>query len=165
MNRAKQGAKLEVFVEKLFKDMGKVRVRRNVQYSIRGVVSKKRMRAQIDVEYWDLLGKTIVECKYYVWDVPKNDVETFHERAKKVIHSKAVMITNSNYTNDAKKFARRKGIKLIDGEELKKMDHDRLSIPGMVLDRLGKRKSLDDQIRDVNMRKYKKYHSSRTYTI
>ena len=165
MNTTKQGAKLEIYVEQLFKDMGKIRVRRNVQYNVNGVVSKRKKRAQIDVEYWDLLGKTIVECKYYSNNVSKSDVEEFYERASKIDHSRAIMITNQGYTNAAKKFARKKMIKLIDGDKLRRMDHNRLSIPGMVMDKLGKRKSLDDQIKEVDVRKYRKHYSSKDYII
>ena len=45
------------------------------------------------------------------------------------------------------------------------MDYERLSIPEMVMDQLGKRKSLEEQIKDVDLRKYGKYHSARQYSL
>ena len=54
MNTTKKGAKLEIYVEQLFKDLCKIKVRRNVIYNCKGVVTRRKRRAQIDVEYWDV---------------------------------------------------------------------------------------------------------------
>lgn len=165
MNRTKQGAKLEIYVEELFKGLCKLRVKRNVVYTQHGLITKRRKRAQIDVEYWDLGGKTIVECKYYSNNVPKEDVEEFYQRSRKVRHNQRMMITNKGYTKGAEAQAKKRSIKLVDGMKLKKLDYGRLSMIGMVMDQLGRRKSLEDQIKDVDLRKYGKYHSARRYTI
>ena len=165
MNLKKQGAKLEIYVEQLFKDMCKFRVRRNVVYSINGRFTKRRRQAQIDVEFWDLLGKTIVECKYYDGNVSARDVREFNERKKKVFHNHAMMISNSDYTESAKELANKYGIKLVNGEQLRQMDYERLTLIEMVIDNMGKRKGLEDQIKDIDLRKYRGHYSVKQYIL
>ncbi|MBS1266727.1 MAG: hypothetical protein MAG795_00696 [Candidatus Woesearchaeota archaeon] len=166
MNTTKKGAMLEIYVKQLFKDLCKLKVRRNVQYRCKGVLTNKNKRAQIDVEFWDLKGKTIVECKYYGSSkVSVTDVDEFYQRSKLVRHTRKIMVTNTCYTQGAVNTAKEHGIRLIDADQLKKMDYERLSLVGMIKDRLGKRKSLDEQIKDADLRNYGEYYSAKQYLV
>ena len=167
-NTTKQGAKLEVYVEQLFKDFCKVRVKRNVVYSCRGVLTRRKRRAQIDVEYWDLHGKTIVECKYYnSTNVSLEDVEEFKKRSERVRHNHAIMVTNTDYTYSARMLAKKYGIRIVNGRKLENMSYERLGLAAIVRQRLGRRKSLEEEIRgvDLNKHEYSAYHSSRQYSL
>ena len=66
----KKGDSLEIFVEHLFRDLGKRRVRRDRTYK------KKGYRAQIDVVF-GLCRPTFVECKHYSSHVPYSEFMKF----------------------------------------------------------------------------------------
>ncbi len=170
MNTTLQGSVLEIYAAQLFSDQGKLRVRRNVLYEQKVLFRNplKRGRggnkivAQIDVEYWDLAGKTIVECKHYPGgEVGLEEVVEFYVRGKIVEHNHYLMITTGTYTESSRKMGKKLGIKLVDHDGLEKMDYERLSIMGMLRANLGKRPSLEEQLRKVHTRGYDTHQYSR----
>jgi len=72
--RAKaKGLALEIRVERIFKDLGKWNVRRDVK-----VTDRHGNHSQIDLVF-GLFRKTFVECKNYKGSVPLADVAKFKE--------------------------------------------------------------------------------------
>ncbi|OGM02092.1 hypothetical protein A3K72_00065 [Candidatus Woesearchaeota archaeon RBG_13_36_6] len=154
-NTTTKGRKLEVYVEQLFKDLGKWFVKRNVYYSFRSVLRDRVVRrVQVDVQYYDLYGKTIVECKHYdVWRVSAQAVEDFDDTVRLVKPSNALLITNSSLTREAQGLAEEYGIQVYDGEGLKMLDQERQGLRGI-------RKTLEEQLKDVDLRRYPREHYS-----
>lgn len=149
------GTKFEIFVEQLFKDLGKIRVKRNVQYHLQKRFSKKTMKiVQIDVQFYDWFGKYIVECKYLNNGNVNDDVVN---KVKKNLGylglEKAIIATNQDFHIQAKRLAKKYRIKLYNKKTLEKLDYDRLSLAGMLFYKIKKR-NLEDQIRKINPRKY-----------
>jgi Zn-dependent peptidase ImmA (M78 family) len=75
----------------------------------------------LTIEVWPLGAKNytlliIVECKSYSHRVPVNDVEEFHSKISQVAGSKGILITDSLFQEGAFKFARSKGLMLIQVE-------------------------------------------------
>jgi hypothetical protein len=172
MNTTLKGSVLEIYAAQLFRDQGKIGVRRNVLYEEKALFRNplkrgrggKKIVAQIDVEYWDLAGKTIVECKHYPGgQVGLEEVVEFYVRGKIVEHSHFLMITTGTYTESSRKMGKKLGIKLVDRGGLEKMDYERLSIIGMLKANLGRRPSLEEQLRKVNLRDYSRHEYSRQY--
>jgi hypothetical protein len=174
MNTTLQGSVLEIYAEHLFRDQGKLRVRRNILYEqvplFRNPIKKekqgKKIVAQIDVEYWDLMGKTIVECKHYPGgQVGIEEVVEFYVRGRIVEHDNSMMITTGTYPASSRKMGKKLGIKMVDREGLEKMDYERLSIMGMIKANMGKRPSLEQQLSNVSLRGYDTHQYSRQYKL
>jgi len=174
MNTTLQGSVLEIYAEHLFRDQGKIRVRRNILYEqtplFRNPLKKgkqgRKIVAQIDIEYWDLSGKTIVECKHYPGgQVGIDEVVEFYARGRIVDHDHSIMITTGAYTESSMRMGKKLGIKLVDREGLEKMDYERLSIMGMIKANMGKRPSLEEQLRSVSLRGYDTHQYSKQYKL
>jgi hypothetical protein len=174
MNTTAKGGALEIYAEHLFRDQGKIGVRRNILYEqtplFRNPLKKERQGvkivAQIDVEYWDLTGKTIVECKHYPGgQVGLEEVVEFYARGRIVDHEHSLMITTGTYAESSKRMGKKLGIRLVDKEGLEKMDYERLSIMGMIKANMGKRPSLEEQLRNVSLRGYDTHQYSRQYKL
>lgn len=118
-----RGAAFEKWVEKLYDELGKLNVRRDVR-KLKGT-KHGDVRSQFDVVY-GLVSKTYVECKYHEEDgkVPLQDVSTFAAKLK--LHGiptrKGVMVTNTEYDTRARAYACKKGITLVDRDRLARMD-------------------------------------------
>ncbi len=174
MNTTAKGSVLEIYAAHLFRDQGKLRVRRNILYEQKPLLRNplkrekqgRRIVAQIDVEYWDLAGKTIVECKHYPGgQVGLEEVVEFYARGKIVDHSHSLMITTGTYTESSRRMGKKLGIRLVDRKGLEKLDYERLSIMGMIEANLGKRPSLEEQLRNVSLRGYSTHQYSRQYKL
>jgi len=175
MNTTQKGSTLEIYVAQIFKDQGKLRVRRNVLYEpkalLQNPLKKKggydpKILAQVDVEYWDLTGKTIVECKHYPGgQVGIEELVGFYARGRVVDHNHSLMITTGSYTDAAKRMARKLGIRLIDKKGLEKLDYERLSLTGMIAAKIGKRASLEEQLRKVSLRGYSTHQYEKMYKL
>jgi len=110
----KKGDSLEIFVEHLFKDLGKRRVRRNRTYK------KKGYRAQIDVVF-GLCRPTFVECKHYASHVPYSEFMKFVGVCNQLKPSKRVMVTTSDFEGRCYHDSHKYGITLINGPQLHKL--------------------------------------------
>jgi hypothetical protein len=151
----KNGLKFEIYVEQLFKDLGKLRVRRNVQYHLLKWPKKEEVKiVQIDVQFYDLLGKHIVECKYMSNGTVNDDVVNKVKKNMDYLGiERAVIATNQDFHVQAKRLAKKYEIELCNKEKLEKIDYERRSIVGMMLYRFQK-KSLEEQIDKINEKKY-----------
>ena len=149
------GTKFEIFTQKLFKDLGKIKVRRNVQYHLQNRFSKKTMKiVQIDVQFYDWFGKYIVECKYLNnGNVNDDVVNKVRKNLGYLGLEKAIIATNQDFHIQAKRLAKKYGIKLYNGKKLQSLDHDRISLTSALFDKLRKR-TIDDKIKKINLRKY-----------
>ena len=164
-NTTRKGRKLEIYAEQLFKELGKWFVKRNVYYSFRSLVRDRVVRrVQVDVKYYDLYGKTIVECKYYdAWRVSAQDVQDFKKKIDLIRPSTALIVTNNTLTEEGEVLARRFGIRVYDHDELQRLDYERKSLVGMVMQNLGKRrKTLEEQLQEIDLRSY---DSNRHYHV
>jgi len=149
------GTKFEIFVEQLFKDLGKIRVKRNVQYHLQNKFSKKTMKiVQIDVQFYDWLGKYIVECKYLSNGNVNDDVVN---KVKKNLGylglEKAIIATNQDFHIQAKRLAKKYGIKLYNGKKLESLDQDRMSLTLALFQKM-RGITIDDKIKKINIRRY-----------
>ncbi|MBT4175138.1 restriction endonuclease [archaeon] len=104
---------LEIFVEHLYKNLGKKRVKRDVTISRGGV------RDQIDVQY-GLFLKTYVECKDHKKNVPYAEFMRFVGTCNR-LGKRGVMVATTDFTPRCYKDASTYGIKLINGKELMKL--------------------------------------------
>lgn len=122
MSDNENGYKFEIFVEKLYRNLGKDNVQRNLLLADR--TSNNGQRCQIDLAFDDWLAKRYVECKYYEnTSIPSSDVEEFVTKLGKIGASakQGIMVTNSSFVQSAIKYAREHGLHLIDGLKLEEM--------------------------------------------
>jgi hypothetical protein len=112
----KKGDSLEIFVEHLFRDLGKKKVRRNIHRT-------KGIRAQIDVVFGLWPFETYVECKN-----KGNSYRVTYEEYSKFVkvcnHHKIrrrVMVTNSSYERRCQQDSIKDRVELIDGHQLHKL--------------------------------------------
>ena len=110
----RKGDKLEIFVENLFRDLGKKRVRRNKTYNKRG------FRAQIDLVY-GLCRPTFVECKHYSSHVSYKEFMKFVGVCNRLKPKRRIMVTSSDFDGRCYHDADKYGIELINGHKLHKM--------------------------------------------
>jgi len=155
MNGNDIGTKFEIYIENLFRDLGKLRVRRNVQYHLKRRLAKETVKTvQVDVQFYDLFGKCIVECKYLNNGNINDDVVN---KVKKNLDylglEKAIIATNQDFQIQAKRLAKKYSITLYNKEVLEKLDYDRLSLAGMIVKKLRKR-SLEEQVEKIQPEKY-----------
>ena len=132
------GYKFEVWVEQLYRDLGKPNVQRNVRYK----------NCQVDVIYgW--IFRHYVECKYSGnGAITEEEVAKFKSDLDLIGASpkKGEMVTNKGYTPKARRIAKMYGIRLYDGKALQQMDRRRQGIFGRIF---GRRESLEEKIRRV----------------
>jgi hypothetical protein len=145
------GLKFEIFVEQLLRDLGKIRVRRNVQYHLKSRFSKKIMKiVQIDVQFYDFFNKYIVECKYKERGNVNDDVVN---KVKKNLGylglEKAIIATNQDFHLQAKRLAKKYGIKLYNNKKLQSLDEDRMSLTGALFQKV-RGKTIEDKIAKIN---------------
>ncbi len=155
MTMSNKGLKFEIFVEQLLKDLGKVRVRRNVQYHLKNRFSKKTMKiVQIDVQFYDWFGKYIIECKYKEKGNVNDDVVN---KVKKNLGylglEKAIIATNQDFHLQAKRLAKKYKIRLYNSKKLQSLDEDRMSLTGAVFQKM-RGKTIEDKIKRINEKKY-----------
>ncbi|MEM2121860.1 MAG: restriction endonuclease [Candidatus Woesearchaeota archaeon] len=111
------GYKLERFVEELYKDLGYINVKRNI------IFKKGNSKYQIDLCYLkfdnNIPKKIFVEIKYKDNNrkVELEEIAKFYSVLELTGNDpkNSEFITNSYFTERAKEYARRKGIKIIDG--------------------------------------------------
>tara|TARA_Y100000310_G_C20662985_1_gene805824 strand:+ start:1126 stop:1650 length:525 start_codon:yes stop_codon:yes gene_type:complete len=108
-----QGESLEIFVEHLYKNLGKRRVKRNITYS------RGKPKDQVDVQY-GLFLKTFIECKDYAKKVPYSDFMKFVGTCRKM-NARGIMVTTSDFTPRCYEDAYEYGIELINGDRLKRL--------------------------------------------
>lgn len=132
------GYKFEVWVEQLYRDIGRPNVQRNVYY--------KSRNCRIDIMYgW--IFRHYVECKYSSnGAITEEAVSKFKADLDLMRASpkKGEMVTNRGYTPKARQIAKMYGIKLYDGKALQQMDRRRQSIFGRMF---GRKESLEEKIR------------------
>ncbi len=150
-----EGMKFEIFIEELFKDIGKLRVRKNIHYHLKKRFSKKTLKiVQVDVQFYDFLNKYIVECKYLSKGNVNDDVVN---KVKKNLGylglEKAIIATNQDFHLQAKRLAKKHGIKLYNGKIIQSLDYDRMSLAGEILQKI-KGKTIEDKIKKINLRNY-----------
>ena len=167
-NTSIKGKRLEIYVEQLFKDLGKRFVKRNVYYNFRSVFWGSVVRkAQVDVQYYDRYGKTLVECKYYdACRVSAEDITSFRRDIDLIKPSSALVITNSSLTREAEKLAGSFGIEVYDNEALRMLDNERRGIA--MNKNTGRRaKTLEQQLREISLSKYdfEKHYSITRYVL
>ena len=117
------GYKLEKFVEQLYKEMGYLNVKRN------NIIRKGNETYQIDLSYIrienNLPKKIMVEIKYKDngRKIELQEVSKFYSVLELIGHNSknSEFITNSYFTERASLYAKRKGIKMIDGAHLKEL--------------------------------------------
>ncbi|MBN1274740.1 restriction endonuclease [Candidatus Woesearchaeota archaeon] len=120
------GTAFEKWTADLYDELGKLNVKRDVKLNKH--TRHGDARSQIDVTY-GLRDKRYVECKYH----DGNDNVTLEEVAKfagvlrinGIDYDQGIMITNKDYLARAKEYARKMGVKLIDREQLVKLDWKR----------------------------------------
>jgi len=112
----KKGDSLEIFIEHLFKDLGKRRVRRNKIYK------KKDFKAQIDIVY-GLVSPSFVECKNYANLVTYSDFMKFVGVCENFYPKDRIMVTTSDFEGRCYHDAHKYNVKLINGHQLRKLYH------------------------------------------
>ncbi|MBI2129586.1 restriction endonuclease [Candidatus Woesearchaeota archaeon] len=157
MSDNENGYKFEIFVEKLYKNLGKDNVQRNLLLADR--TSNNGQRCQIDLAFDDWLAKRYVECKYYEnTSVPFGDVEEFVTKLGKIGAEtcQGIMVTNSSFMPSAMKYAKEHGLHLIDGLKLEEIyrksclcDCDFIQF---IKYKFGKR-SLGDEVNKIELKK------------
>jgi restriction endonuclease Mrr len=115
----KKGLNFEKHVAHIYDKLGKINVEHNITYTTQGV------KAQFDIVHgW--IAKQYIECKYRSNEQPVTyeEVAVFSGKLRiiKARQGQGVMITNTNYTQRAKVFAKNVGVDLIDGEGLKDLE-------------------------------------------
>ncbi len=141
MNHAQKGLYFERWMVNLYKDTGK----RKVQHNILLKDTKRKVRAQIDITYG--LFKKYVECKYR----QKGDYVRFDEitcfagklELFGIRSSRGIFVTNTNYEQRAKVYAKQKGIVLLYEKDLLHLHYKRTP---WLSRRKEKRKTLDQII-------------------
>ena len=165
------GTKFEIFVEQLFKDLGKRKVRRDINYKLINRFSKKSIKIiQIDVEFYDWFGKYIVECKYLSnGKVKDDDVNKLKKNLDYLELEKAIIATNQDFHIQAKRLAKKlkhdenKKILLYNREKLQSLDYDRMSLSAALFQRM-RGISLENKIRRINRKRYlNKSYSEKRY--
>jgi len=154
-NENENGYKLEIYVEKLYYDLGKLNVKRNVQYNIKKIFSKELIKKiQVDVQFFDLKGTNIVECKYLSSGaVNDDDVNKLRKNTEYLGNDNGILVTNKDFSENAVRLAGKYEIKLISGNELRKMDYDR-SLFSYIQGKFGKRADLEKQLKGISLSKY-----------
>ncbi|PRP80943.1 hypothetical protein PROFUN_11272 [Planoprotostelium fungivorum] len=109
-----KGDALEKRVVRLYKNLGKRNVKRDVT-----LIDRFGNRSQIDVTY-GYFFKTYVECKNYTSTVPLSDVAKFKEvlSLNNIPVSRGIFITTSDYVPRAVTI----GIHTVNGEELRELE-------------------------------------------
>ena len=155
------GTKFEIFTEQLFKNNGKLGVKRNVNYHLRNRFSKKTIKiVQIDIQFYDWFGKYIVECKYLSNGNINDDVVN---KLKKNLDylglEKAIIATNQDFHIQARRLVKKikqdnnKKILLYNNEKLQSLDYDRMSLSAALFQKM-KGITIDDKIKKINLKKY-----------
>ena len=113
-NDRNRGYIFEEFVEDLFNKLGYRNVKRNNIYNVRRFFRKRKV--QIDIEYSRFFGRRYIECKYREnSNVGKQEVEKFIRSLRLLGASgRGMLITNTYFTNSAKRISRRYHLKLCD---------------------------------------------------
>jgi hypothetical protein len=160
---AKAGAKLEIWLENLFQDLEYNNVQRNVHYHFQ----KNYIYRQVDLEYkTSILKKTImIEAKYsknckirYKLRNPKNKagqkikidnlLDEVEERRLFVQAKKAILITNKEFEKKVYQAVNNYSrIEIYDLEQLRELDKKRTPF-------WRKRKTIDEQIKSINLKQY-----------
>jgi hypothetical protein len=144
-----KGYKFELYCTDLYRSMGKIDVRHNIQYNFRSVFNRKLMKKlQVDIEYKNLLLQTrTVECKYHKnANVGPAEVEGFIETLKLLDRSYGIMMTNTDYSSTAAKLAQKYNISLLGHDDLVKM-----SKHGLVGKLLSSSKTLEQRIDEIRL--------------
>mgnify|MGYP000341886865 CR=1 FL=1 len=166
------GTKFEVWAEQLFSDLG-YNVRRNTIY-YKGSKKRGNTYRQVDLEYFGkTLGffpwHTILELKYSNGGKIRLNHRAIHpskkkqersienlvaevdERRRFVRANSAIIITNSYFTDELKKEAKKCRIKLYDRDKLLSLDKQRASF----FEKIGikKRALLEEQVGKVRLSK------------
>lgn len=170
INTSRKGKRLEVYAEQLFRDLGKLLVRRDVYYSFRSLLRKRVVRrAQVDVQYYDEYGKVIVECKYYdAWRVSAEDVRDFKRRIDLIRPDQALILTNSSLTRKGEELAKSFGIEVYDHEALQMLDCERQRMVGMLTQNPSRNgETLEEQLQEIDLRMYdlKKHYNVTKYVL
>ena len=118
------GLTFEKRIEQLYLDLGKKGVEHNVHFRHNGIHS------QFDVSY-GLRKRYFIECKYRSsGSVQFSEVATF--AAKLFLHNspykRGIMVTNAYYDTRSKAYAKKRGLKLIDGKKLCSLEKRSLSL-------------------------------------
>jgi len=149
------GTKFEIYVENLFRDLGKFRVKRNVNYQLQRRFTKKLVKiVQIDVQFYDFFGKYIVECKYLNnGNVGDDVVNKVKKNLEYLGLEKAIIATNQDFQMQAKRLAKKYGIKLYNKKILEKLDYERLSFIEMIAKKV-KNRTLEEQVDKIKLENY-----------
>ncbi|MBD3209278.1 restriction endonuclease [Candidatus Woesearchaeota archaeon] len=111
---------------RLYDQLGKLNVQHNITKQKR--TRKGKARSQFDIVY-GIIAKKYVECKYHGngANVTFDDVSTFAAKLQlnNLSPRQGVMVTNTDYETRAKVYAHNTGIRLIDRQELIKLDWKR----------------------------------------
>ncbi len=130
MGLSKKGLAFEKWVAELYDELGMLWVKHNViiKHKKNGIVAK----SQFDITYRDPIRKYYVECKYHETGavVSFQDVATFAAKLS-LVNTKekfGVMVTNTDYDKRTRLYARKTGLRLIDGKRLFEMHRKRLGM-------------------------------------
>jgi len=112
----KKGDTLEVFVEHLYKNLGKKRVKRNIRKK------KGDYKAQIDVQF-GLLSPSFVECKNYAHLVPYEEFMKFVGVCETFHPAERIMVTTADFDQRCYLDRHKYGVELINHHKLRQMYH------------------------------------------
>jgi len=125
----KLGKLFEKYIAQIFIDLDKFNVKNNVILKIKN--KNNVLRSEFDIIY-GLIFKKYIECKFKSDlddKVSAKEVGFFAEKLK--LHNKysgsGIIITNSYLTNRAKAIGLMNNIKIIEREDLEKLDYERMN--------------------------------------
>ena len=125
-NRGKETApKFEIYVKRLFEDIGKKNVRHNIRYKV--VKDGKPIYCQIDLTY-GRLNRRYVECKYREHDTVSLEHMTKFVGKLQLLGinpRRGVMVTNTRFRYVAEVDAKKYGVEMITNKELLEMERRR----------------------------------------
>jgi len=126
LSASEKGLAFELWVRRLFDELGVLRVRHDVYLSRKDRFG--RSTSQIDLVY-GLFSSRYVECKYHEpgKKVPLEDVSKFASvlRLQGIPLKKGMMVTNTSYHIRAQQYARQTKMILVDREKLVRLDWKR----------------------------------------
>jgi len=123
-----KGSGLEIFVSELYKDLGYRDVK--VDYRVKKTNGEESANGQIDVTYKDPILRKYVECKYRTnSNVTFDDYSKFETTLKtfNIPTYLGEMVTNRYFDEKVKLRAKESKIRLIDRDELQRLEQLRKS--------------------------------------
>jgi hypothetical protein len=123
MNTTQKGTEFELYVVRLFKDLGKHNIKHD-QKKKKKRFRKESLNFQIDLTY-GILKKYYVECKYKTkGNVGLEEVAKFQSVLSilKIPTKQGIMVTNQNYTARAEYYAVKQEITIYNRKDLLKLD-------------------------------------------